>query len=196
MHATGANHTTVLTATSSGVVNLLYPVRDRLESSFDPGTFCTLRLQKHAEEGPRKRESHVVFDYTRGQSKFEEKDLNRGQIRRAQHPIPPCVTDVMSGFYYLASLPLSAGSVFRFPISDGGPVSEIEARVDGREKVKVPAGTFPSVRMAIEAVSGPLQRKGKLWVWYSDDPQHVLVQMKAKVKWGTLTFRLKQADKQ
>ena len=46
-----------------------------------------------------------------------------------------------------------------------------------------------------EAVSGSLQSKGKVWVWYSDDPGHTPVQMRAKLGWGTLLFRLQRIEK-
>ena len=194
MRAAGASHTTVLTADSAGLVSVLYPVHDRLESSFDPHTFCTLSVQKHTQEGSRRREARAQFDYARGQTIFEQKDVASGQIKKEQHPIPKCVTDVMSGFLYVASLPLGAGAGYKFPISDGGPVSQIVAQVEGREQVKVQAGTYQAVRVSLIPVSGPTLGKGKLWLWYTDDGRRVLVQMKAKVKWGTVTFRLTQIE--
>jgi Protein of unknown function (DUF3108) len=194
MQAAGSNHTSVLTADSAGLVSVLYPIHDRLESSFDPHTFCTLSVQKHTLEGPRRREVRAQFDYQRGQTIFEQKDIASGQIKKEQHPIPKCVTDVMSGFYYVASLPLGAGAGYQFPISDGGPISQIVAQVEGREQVKVQAGTYQAVRVSLVPVSGPTLGKGKLWLWYTDDGRRVLVQMKAKVKWGTVTFRLTQIE--
>jgi Protein of unknown function (DUF3108) len=194
MRASGTNHTSSLTAESAGLVSLLFPVHDRLESSFDPRTFCSIALQKHAEEGSRRREAHVQFQYDHARSIFEQKDLVSGEVKREEHPIPKCVTDTVSGFYYVASLPLAPASVYNFPISDGGPTSEVTAQVEGREQVKVPAGTYQAVRVSLAALSGPLLRKGKVWAWYSDDPRRVLVQMRVKVKWGTVTFRLKQVD--
>jgi len=196
MHSAGANHTSVMTADSAGVVNMLYPVHDRLESSFDPRTFCSVTLKKHAEEGSRRRESLVHFDYEQGKSVVEEKDLRSGQVKHATHSIPRCVTDVISGFYYMASLPLKPGTVYTFPINDGGETSEVTARVELAEQLNVPAGTYKTVRVAVQAMSGPLNGKGKLWAWYSDDRQHLLVQMKAKVKWGALSFRLTRVERQ
>jgi hypothetical protein len=194
MRAGGTNHTSSLTAESAGLVSLLFPVHDRLESSFDPHTFCSIALQKHAEEGSRRREVHVQFQYDHARTIFEQKDLVSGEVKREEHPIPKCVTDTISGFYYVASLPLAPGSAYNFPISDGGPTSEITAQVEGREQVKVPAGTYQAVRVSFAALSGPMLRKGKLWAWYSDDRRRVLVQMRVKVKWGAVTFRLKQMD--
>ena len=69
------------------------------------------------------------------------------------------------------------------------------ATVEKREQIKVPAGTFSAVQVAAVATSGPLQSKGKVWVWYSEDPNHTPVQMRVKLAWGTLLFRLQRIEK-
>jgi hypothetical protein len=106
------------------------------------------------------------------------------------------VTDVISGFYYLASLPLQSGNTYVFPISDGGKTTQVTAQVGAREQVKVPAGIYTTVRIRAEATSGPLQGKGTVWVWFTDDANHIPVQMRSKLGWGTLLFRLQRIDKQ
>jgi hypothetical protein len=59
----------------------------------------------------------------------------------------------------------------------------------------VPAGSFPTILVTAEATSGSLQSKGKVWVWYSEDASHTPVQMRVKLGWGTLLFRLQRVDK-
>jgi hypothetical protein len=51
------------------------------------------------------------------------------------------------------------------------------------------------VLVTAEATSGPLKSKGKVWVWYSEDSSHTPVQMRAKLGWGTLLFRLQRIEK-
>jgi hypothetical protein len=46
-----------------------------------------------------------------------------------------------------------------------------------------------------EASSGPLQKKGKIWVWYTDDAQHIPVQMRGRMGWGNLTLSLIRIEK-
>ena len=67
-----------------------------------------------------------------------------------------------------------------------------EARVEAREQVKVPAGTFQTLRVRVEAISGALQSKGSVVVWYTDDANRIPVQMRSKLGWGTLLFRLQK----
>jgi hypothetical protein len=183
-------------ADSAGVVNALYKVHDRFDAFFDPRTFCSLRVSKHTEESSRSRQTELRFDYSRNKSVLDEKNLKTGEQKHVENDLPACVSDVVSGFYYLASLPLQSGNSYSFPINDGNKTTEIRARVENREQIKVPAGTFQTVRLKAEAISGALQGKGTVWAWFTDDANHTPVQMRSKLGWGTLLFRLQRTEKQ
>ena len=180
----------VVTADTSGMVNLLFAVHDQFRTTINPHSYCSVGLTKHTQEGSRRREIEVHFDYLHRKSVLQEKDLKTGAVKHVDHPIPGCVTDVMSGFYSVGSLPLSPGESFVFPLNDGGPTGEVTATVEGREQVKTQAGVFSTLRVRAFATSGPFRNKGRLWIWYSDDARRIPVRMKAKVKWGTLNMRL------
>jgi hypothetical protein len=190
----GKEHVTAV-ANSAGVVNALYKVQDRFEAFFDPATFCSLRVSRNTEEGSHSRQTELHFDYSRHKSVLDEKNLKTGEQKHVENDLPACVTDVVSGFYYLASLPLQSGNSYTFPINDGNKTTEVTARVEAREQVKVPAGTFQTVRVKAEAISGALQGKGTIWSWFTDDANHTPVQMRSKLGWGTLLFRLQRIEK-
>jgi len=185
----------ISTAASSGVVNALYKVNDRFEAVFDPRTFCSQQVAKHVEEGSHSRESTLHFDYAHHKSVLDEKNLKSGETKHVENDIPGCVTDVITGFYYLSSLPLQIGNVNTFTVNDGGKTNDVSAKVEGRERVKVPAGTFDTVRVKAEAVSGSFMGKGTVWAWFTDDGNHIPVQMRSKLGWGTLLFRLQRIEK-
>jgi hypothetical protein len=195
LRAEGNEQRVTSTAVSSGVVNALYKVNDHFEAFFDPHTFCSLRVMKHVEEGAHARDSELRNDYPHRKSIFDEKNLKTGEQKHVENDIPGCTTDVVTGFYYLASLPLQVGNSNTFTINDGGKTTEVSARVEGREQVKVPAGTYQTVKVKIEAVSGALKGKGTVWAWYSNDGNHTPVQMRSKLGWGTLLFRLQRIEK-
>jgi hypothetical protein len=181
-------------ADSQGVVNVIFAVRDRFEARFDPKTFCSLSVFKHSEEGSHKRETSIQFDYANKKSILSETNLKTGETKRVENELTGCATDVITGFYYLQSLPLQMGSTYEFPISDG-KTTMVRASVEKREQIRVPAGSFNTVQVAAQAIRGPLQSKGNVWVWYSDDATHLPVQMRAKLGWGTLLFRLQRVEK-
>ena len=182
-------------ADSSGVVALLYPVHDRFQAVFDRRSFCSQNLTKHTEEGFHKRETLISFNYTRHVSVLDETNLRNGQAKHTENEIPGCVTDVLSGIFYVASMPLTVGADYLFPLNDGGKTVNVEAKVEQRESVQTPLGTYQTVRVAPAATSGVLKDRGNIWIWYTDDARHIPVQMRARMFWGTLTLRLARIDR-
>jgi hypothetical protein len=179
------------TADARGVVGVLYHVHDRFESFLDPQTNCSRTIEKKTEEGFRRLETSIVFDATRKKSVLTEKNLKDNQTKRVENDIPACVTDVNSALFYIASQPLTAGSSLLFPLNDGNKTVDVKVVVEAREEIKVPAGTYKTVRALASGESSTTKKKGQVWIWYTDDERHLPVQMKAKLFWGTLTFRLK-----
>jgi hypothetical protein len=195
MEKAGQENRIVATADAAGTVALLYHVQDRLESFFDPASFCSRSTSRHVEEGFRRVETNITFDYAHRKAVFDQKNLKKNETKHELHEIPNCVTDMLSAIYYVASLPLEPGRTFSFPLNDGGESVDVNLHVEAREQIKTPAGTFNTVRVQPEAAKGLVRDKGKLWIWYTDDAAHVPVQMRARMSWGTLTFQLQRIDK-
>jgi hypothetical protein len=184
-----------VTADSTGAFSVLYPVHDRFEARFDRRTLCSDSITKHTEEGFRRLDTSIRFDYVRHKSVLQEKNLKTGHSKQDENDIPACVTDVVSGIFYVGSLPLQVGQTYTFPLNDGAKTNDVRARVEAREEVKTPAGTFHCVRVQPEAASGVVRRKGQIWVWYSDDTSHIPVQMRARMFWGSITFQLARVER-
>jgi len=182
-------------ADSTGVIALLFRVHDRFNSYFDASTLCSNKIVKHTEEGSHARDTSITYDYTIGKAVLEEKNLKNGQFKRTENDIPGCVTDVMSGILYVASLPLEKDQTYTFPLNDGGKTVDIRAHVEGKEQVKTPAGTFQTIRIGPEGDYSALKNRGRVLMWYSDDARHLPIQMQARMWWGTLTVYLAGVDK-
>ena len=128
-------------ADSAGMANVLYGVHDRFEALFDSKTFCSNSVFKHIEEGSHRREANLSYDYPKHKSVLRETNLKTNETKYAENDIQPCVTDVVTGFYDRSSLRCKMGNSYTFPVNDGGKTAEVTAHVEGKEKVKVPAGT-------------------------------------------------------
>jgi hypothetical protein len=181
-------------ADTSGVVNKIYAVHDTFDAVIEARSFCTQQISKHSQEGARRIERRVHFDYHSAKSHMEETNLKTAIRRQGDLDIPPCVTDVVSGFFYAASLDLAPGSSQTFPVNDGGKTTDVKIEVEGRNRIKVPYGEFQAVRVKAEPVSGPLNGKGVLWVWFTDDARHIPLQLKSKLGFATLLFQLQRLD--
>jgi hypothetical protein len=189
----GAEHKVTASADSAGVVSLLYTVHDSFEAYFDAKTFCSTRITKRIEEGFRKRETQIRFDSGRRKAVLDEKNLKSGATKHVERDMPGCVTDVVSGIFYVGSLPLSPGAIYMFPLNDGGEMVDVLVHVEGTEELTTPAGTFSTIRVRPEASKGVVKERGKVWIWYS--AERVPVQMRARMFWGTLTLRLARVER-
>jgi hypothetical protein len=190
----GAERRVTGTAESQGVVSMLYPVHDKFQSLYDPRTFCSVSLRKHTEEGFHKRDTLISYNYARKKSVLDETNLKTNEAKHVENDIPSCVTDVISGLMYLRSLPLIPGTSYTFPLNDGGKTVDVSTKVEAKETIKVPAGTFQTIRVSPESTEGPLKLKGKIWIWYTDDTRRIPVQMRGKMFWGTLTLKLEKIE--
>lgn len=196
VEAAGREHRILTTADASGVVSVLYHVHDAVESFIDPKTFCSRTLNKHTEEGRRRLNSNIVFDYTRKKSVLDETNQREKKTKHEENDIPACVTDVVSSPFYIASLPLAPNANYAFPLNDGGKTADVQVAVEGKEELKLPAGTFKTIRVRVTSNTGKLKDKGQVWIWFSDDERRLPVQMKARMFWGTLLFRLQKIEGQ
>ncbi len=193
--AAGAEQRILGTANSNGVVGVLYRVHDRFESFFDSNSYCSRQISKQVEEGFRRVNTEIRFDYSRGKNVLDEKNLRLGTSKHVESLIPPCVSGILSAVYFVASRSLAPNATYSFPMNDGEHTVGVKVHVEARETIKTPAGTFKTVRVQPEAESGPLREKGKLWLWYSDDAAHMPVQIRARLSWGTLTMHLQHVER-
>jgi hypothetical protein len=182
-------------ADSTGFVGRLYRVHDVFESTFDPKTFCSQQIRKRTEEGSRRRDATIRFDYQRSKGVLDELNQKNGQRKHLENDIPACAADVLTSLFYAASLPLEPGHSYLFPVNDGGQTATLEAYVDGREVLKTDAGTFSTLRVAPRSTPELLKGRGRLWLWYSDDAERIPIQMRGRMGWGTLTFSLTKIDR-
>jgi hypothetical protein len=182
------------TADSIGAVNMLFPVVDRFQSGFDVKTGCSAGFDKQIQEGRRKIASDLTFDYTHGKQTRNERNLVKGTATHSVTNIPACVTDSLSAMFYTQSQALTAGQTVDFPLADAMRTVSVGMKVEDREEIKTPAGTFQTIKVQATADEGVVKNRGSIWIWYTDDPRHLPVQMQARLFWGTITFHLQSVD--
>ena len=174
-----------LSAISGDFLSKIFLVRDYLASWVDPKTFRSLRFEKHTVEGKRVRDDLIEFDYAKKIAYRDGKPI----------PIEEDTFDTLSSIYYIRLLdldgndpiPLTVVSRRLFPLS-------VVTR--GRETVTTPAGTFRTIRVEPQGPEGLIGKGKTLTLWLTDDERKMPVQLKSKLKVGTLTGRLKAVENQ
>jgi uncharacterized protein DUF3108 len=173
-----------LSAISGEFLSKIFLVRDYLASWVDPKTFRSLRFEKHTVEGKRVRDDLIEFDYAK---KIAYRDGRPIEIEEN-------TLDSLSSLYYIRlidlerrdPIPLTVVSRHLFPLS---------VVVKGRETVTTPAGTFKTIRVEPQGPEGLIGKGKTLTLWLTDDENKMPVQLKSKLKVGTLLGKLKSVEK-
>ena len=190
----GTQERITATADTVGTVNMLFPVVDRFQAGFDTGTGCSTGFSKQLQEGRRKVTSDLTFNYGAGRQTQVEKNLVKGTAKTLTAAIPACVTDSLSAIFYAASQRMTVGENIRFPLADSMRTVTVTMKVEAKEEIKTPAGTFQTVRVQPTADEGIVKNRGNIWIWYTDDARHLPVQIRARLFWGTITFHLQSVE--
>ncbi|MCL4795199.1 MAG: DUF3108 domain-containing protein [Bryobacteraceae bacterium] len=178
-----------------GLVGKLYKVDDTYRATFDPG-WCALTLNLDAQEGKRHRVTQVSFDRDRRKVSYVERDVLKDEVvNQNEMETPSCVHEVTGGLQRLRELRPEPGATIQLPLSDGKKL--ISARVDAlaREKLKLPLGEFQTIKYEAHLFNGVFyRRKGRLFVWLTDDERRVPVQIRVQLPFyiGTVTLRLEK----
>jgi len=171
----------------------LGPLRidDRFESWVDaaswsdrPQLFSRKFVQDQRELGNRRQRT---YELSPERKQYRRVDTDETLPLRTDRPL-----DDVSVVYLARALPLKTGDVYTIDRYFKAEANPIVLRVMRRETVTVPAGTFQTVvvRPTIKT-SGLFGEGGEAELFFSDDAQHALVQMRSKVPLiGSLTLLL------
>lgn len=176
----------ISTARTNRAFDIVFKVRDRVESFMDYENLFSLRFEKHLREGKFKRDEEVWFDQKEHKAHYRDKTV----------PIPPNTQDFLSALYYFRTLSIGVGEAVAMANHTDGKNYPIYVKVLGKERVTVPAGTFDC--LVVEPVlqtTSIFEHKGKLTIWLTDDSLKMPVLMRSKVVVGAFEAVLKEYAK-
>ncbi len=192
--AAGDRERLTVSGDTIGAINMLFHVSDHFQTTFDRNQGCSYEFDKQTVEGRRRVNSTLRLDYGQGKSILDERNLVTGQSKHIEVGVPGCLTDLLSGVFYASSQPMEIGHSFALPVVDAMHTVAVTMKVESREEIKTPLGTFKTLRVQPTADAGVVKNRGNIWIWYTDDERHLPVQMRARSFWGTITFRLTGND--
>jgi hypothetical protein len=160
-----------------------YKLEDRYESWFDTRTFASLRHLQDVDQGS--------YERTRTFEIFPDRQVYTENDSEERESVPDPLDDG-SFLYFIRTIPFSVGQTYNFNRYFRPDRNPVTIRVLRRERVKVPAGTFDCVviRPIIKS-RGIFSEGGEAEIWISDDDRRIMVQMKSKLKIGSLNLFLK-----
>jgi hypothetical protein len=182
---------------AAGLVATLFTINDHYRATYDPGC-CALTLEMNAQEGKRRRLTQATFDREKGRVAYLDKDLVADKVMLAKEmDVPACVQDPLGGLHKLREMKLALGQSAELPVSDGKKVVMARVEAQEREAVRTAMGQFPCIRYEAFLFNGVLYgRKGRLFIWISDDARRLPLQIKVQLPFyiGNVTVQLDKVE--
>lgn len=171
--------------TSNDYVDMIYKVRDRIDSFIYADNLSSYRYKVHQEEGSFRRDKEVIFDYDKGIVNYTR------DKETSLHYIKAFAQDSLSSIYYLRTKELIVGKSVMIDVFDSKKLWQVEVQVLGKEKIETPVGSFNTVQVKpILKFEGIFQRKGDVYIWLTDDNRKMPVRMRSKIKIGSISADL------
>jgi hypothetical protein len=181
-------------ARSKGILTTIFRIKvDDLFTSFvNKNDFNVTKTVKIIDEGKKHREMVADFDTAKQKVKWIDTDLKTKKVVRSkENPSLNWVTDIVNGWYVMRAQPLTIGKTFSFPLADEGETYEIEVDALEKESLETDFGKFSTVKLEMKIFNGKyIRRKGRLFLWVTDDSRHVPLRAQIKSSFGTVTATL------
>jgi hypothetical protein len=172
---------------STPFISTFYTVEDYAESLIRDGRSIHFRIKQR--EGRYKSDKETIFDVSNKKVIYFDYLKNK----KKEYDIDSVIWDVISGFYYLRTLPLVIGKVVYIDIFDSNKLLKAEVSVLRKEKIKVSGiGEVATVVVKPDLKSeGLFHRKGDIFIWFTDDEKRIPVKVETKVPIGKVVAELK-----
>lgn len=157
-------------------------VDDLFESWIEVSSFNSLRFVQDLSEVGKDRERHYEFFPDR--KTFSENG-------KPEQPSVEQPLDDGSFLYFIRTVPLEVGKTYEFNRYFRPDRNPVTIKVLRRETITVPAGTFTTlVLQPVIKTSKLFADGGQALIWLSDDSLRIMVQMKTKLSFGSLSLYL------
>ena len=169
-------------AKTSKFADNIYRVRDKIDIWLNTSDLTTLKLLKQLNEGNYHKNYDTSIDYNNLIA------ITNNDTLKINGPLQ----DPYSLLYYFRTIPLEIGQILNFTTFDNKKLTNFQVIVDGKETVKTPAGTFPCIIIKpFREGKTLLKNDGDMKIWFSDDELRLPVQIKIKLKFGSMLLQLK-----
>ncbi len=164
----------------------IYKVEDRYLTFIDAEAIAPLRFEQHIREGSYSRDFIAEFDHIKKIARTSE----------GQHPIPAYVHDILSAFYYVRTVDLTAyktGDMMLLQNFYKDTSYELGVKILGRQELEVAAGTFRTIVVEPLVKEGGLfKSEGRIVIWLTDDAMKMPVRVNTKVVIGSIDTELRE----
>jgi len=166
-------------------VSSIYTINDQVDTWLDSKSLYTRKMTKKIRERNYKKDSHTIIDYDQSIAITDGDTVIIDQFLR----------DSYSLFYFLRTIPLSIGETIDFTAFNGKKITPFQIITKTKETINTMAGTFPClVVKPFREGTTLLKNKGDMIIWFSDDKNKLPIQIRIKLKYGSMLLKLKDIN--
>ncbi len=171
----------------------IYRLHNRMDSWIGVDDFASRRFIQDFHEGGSDR--YTAYEIYPDSAFYTEHSIEddgvAGELERRETSPDPL--DDLAFFYFVRASELEVGQRYEFQRYFRPDRNPVVLDVAVRDTLDVPAGRFPSlvVHPVIQG-RGILAESREPRMWISDDERRLVVQLKSKFPFGTITLRLKE----
>ena len=164
-----------------------YRLNDRMDSWIGLQDFASRRFSQDFDEGGKRRQAAYEI--------YPDSGYYRDLKADTTLPTSPLPLDDAAFFYFARTVPLESGQRYEFHRYFRPDRNPVVLEVLGRDTIDVPAGRFATVviRPTVKG-RGILAEASDPRMWLSDDDRRIMVQLKSRFPFGTITLRLVDSE--
>jgi hypothetical protein len=183
----------VMQAKTNSFLDLIYKVRDRIDSYTDTDMTRSLYYKKNQREGRHRRKVTVAFDWDSNRARYSREGREDRFVDLLEGTFDP-----LGIFYFVRSSNLDDLETIERPVSDGKKCVVGIGSIIRRETVTVPAGTFDTILIEpnLKDVGGVFKKSkdSNVLLWVTADSRHIPVKIQSKVAIGSFIGELTKAE--
>lgn len=177
----------------------IYELDDTVDTYVTTDKFLSIRYSLIQRESKQDVDDLQLHD--RDQMKtfwFYKQKKSDGTVRNKKKDafIPYYSIDPFSVLFFYQGLPLKNGDVYEVPVINKSKVLILRSEVEGREVIDTEIkDKVKAIRVhATTKYTGETLKSGDMYFWFSDDEKHTLLKASAKIKIGSVTADVVEAE--
>ena len=170
-------------AKTKGITNRIFPINDVVDLWLNKENFLPHRVKSSIKEGQFRKNETIYFYQKDGYViKNREKINIEGDIHSPY-----------SLFYYFRNQELGSYKPQKINILKGNKFEAIQIRIKKNINVSVPAGNYNCIKIIPTKIKGEkFKNNAEMEIYFSDDSNYYPIKIKIKLKFGSLTLKLKE----
>lgn len=172
------------TGHSKGLFDFFYQVRDTFESYIDKNTLLPYKFKRATHEGDYKRYDLVYFF----------RDSLKAKSSRKVIALPEDAFDMLSALYYMRLVNIEdydEDSMYNVKFYLDDSVYNSAIKFIKRDTIKTKFGLLPTLKVAPMMATGEVfAKKYPMYVWVTDDKNHIPVLASSEVIVGSVKMEL------